>query len=145
MNVKRGIKRGIRQDAIRGIVRKESVRTQEELTERLVGLGFDCTQATVSRDMAEIGLRKLANGTYVLAGDDHLQHVVSEFMLACSANGSFVVVTTRAGASSLMAGAIDAAGLPSAVCTFTGNDAVLVACDGDVGAAEVVDMLERLR
>ena len=139
------VQRGIRQDAIRGIVRRESVRTQEELTEKLRGLGIDCTQTTVSRDMAEIGLRKLANGTYVLAGDDHLQHVVSEFVLACSATGTFVVVTTRAGAASLVAGAIDAAGLPSAVCTFTGNDAVLVACDGGEGAEETVDLLERLR
>lgn len=137
--------RGVRQEAIRGIVRKESVRTQEELTARLRERGFDCTQTTVSRDISEMGLRKLAGGTYVLAGDTHLQHVVSEFMLSCLATGTFVVVTTRAGAASLMAGAIDAAGLPSALCTFTGNDAVLIACDGSDGAEETVDLLERLR
>lgn len=134
-----------RQDAIRSIVRKSSIRTQDELTLSLQSLGFDCTQATVSRDMAEIGLRKLASGVYVLAGDDHLQHVVSEFMAGCSVSGTFVVVLTLPGAASLVAGAIDAAGLPGALCTFTGNDAALVACDGSECAETLVDLLERLR
>jgi len=138
-------RRSERHDAIRSMVRTSTIRTQEELTLRLRDLGFDCTQTTVSRDMAEIGLRKLSNGAYVLAGDDHLQHVVSEYMAACSASGTFVVVATLPGAASLMAGAIDAAELPGAMCTFTGNDAVLVACDGIDGAALLVDLLERLR
>lgn len=137
--------RSERHDAIRSVVRRSTIRTQEELTLRLQDLGFDCTQTTVSRDMSEIGLHKLANGTYVLAGDDHLQHVVSDYMSACVVAGPFVVVTTLPGAASLMAGAIGAARLPSALCTFTGNDAVMVVCDGTEGAELLVDLLERLR
>ena len=52
-------KRNGRQDAIRDIVRNKDVRTQRTLVEELKTYGFDCTQATVSRDIADMGLRKL--------------------------------------------------------------------------------------
>ncbi|MCX8007419.1 MAG: ArgR family transcriptional regulator, partial [Coriobacteriia bacterium] len=52
-------KRKQRQEAIRKIVRREHIKTQRELVERLSQHGFDCTQATVSRDIADMGLRKL--------------------------------------------------------------------------------------
>lgn len=46
-------------DAIRDIVRNSDVRTQRVLVDELRAMGFDCTQATVSRDIADMGLRKL--------------------------------------------------------------------------------------
>ena len=52
-------KRSQRQEAIRAIVRKERVRTQRDLVEHLKAAGYACTQATVSRDIADMGLRKL--------------------------------------------------------------------------------------
>ena len=52
-------KRNGRQDAIRDIVRNKDVRTQRVLVDELRAMGFDCTQATVSRDIADMGLRKL--------------------------------------------------------------------------------------
>ena len=60
-------KRNGRQDAIRDIVRNKDVRTQRMLVDELKACGFDCTQATVSRDIADMGLRKLPEGVYVLA------------------------------------------------------------------------------
>ena len=60
-------KRNGRQDAIRDIVRNKDVRTQCVLVDELRAMGFDCTQATVSRDIADMGLRKLPEGIYVLA------------------------------------------------------------------------------
>ncbi len=59
-------KRNGRQDAIRDIVRNKDVRTQRVLVDELRAMGFDCTQATVSRDIADMGLRKLPEGIYVL-------------------------------------------------------------------------------
>ncbi len=50
-------KRNGRQDAIRDIVRNKDVRTQRVLVDELRAMGFDCTQATVSRDIADMGLR----------------------------------------------------------------------------------------
>ena len=71
-------KRNGRQDAIREIVRNRDVRTQRMLVDALKAAGYDCTQATVSRDIADMGLRKLPEGVYVLAEDQHLQRMVSE-------------------------------------------------------------------
>ena len=55
-------KRNGRQDAIRDIVRNKDVRTQRVLVDELRAMGFDCTQATVSRDIADMGLRKAPRG-----------------------------------------------------------------------------------
>ena len=60
-------RRNGRQDAIREIVRGKNIRTQRMLVDELKECGFDCTQATVSRDIADMGLRKLPEGVYVLA------------------------------------------------------------------------------
>ncbi|MDD6602607.1 MAG: ArgR family transcriptional regulator, partial [Parafannyhessea umbonata] len=60
-------RRNNRQDAIRDIVRGKSIRTQRALVDELQAIGFNCTQATVSRDIADMGLRKLSEGIYVLA------------------------------------------------------------------------------
>ncbi len=72
-------KRTGRQDAIREIVRTADVRTQRMLVDELKAWGFDCTQATVSRDIADMGLHKLPEGMYVLAEDLHLQRMVWGF------------------------------------------------------------------
>ena len=59
-------KRNGRQDAIREIVRSKDVRTQRMLVEELKAFGYDCTQATVSRDIADMGLRKLQKASTCL-------------------------------------------------------------------------------
>ena len=73
-------RRSGRQDTIKWIVRNKSVRTQRDLVLELREAGYTCTQATVSRDIADMGLRKLPEGMYVLAEDLHLQRMVSEFV-----------------------------------------------------------------
>ena len=80
-----------RQDAIRDIVRSKSIRTQRVLVDELQAIGFNCTQATISRDIADMGLRKLSEGFYVLAEDLHLQRMVSEFVTMLSALSSKVL------------------------------------------------------
>ena len=72
--------RADRQEAIREIIRRSSVKTQGELVKELRKLGLRCTQATISRDITDMGLRKLPEGIYVLSEDLHLQHMVSEFV-----------------------------------------------------------------
>ena len=68
-------RRNSRQDAIREIVRGKTIRTQRGLVDELQAMGYACTQATVSRDIADMGLRKLPEGVYVLAEDLHLQRL----------------------------------------------------------------------
>ena len=90
-------KRNGRQDAIREIVRNKNVRTQRVLVEELKKQGYDCTQATVSRDIADMGLRKLPEGVYVLAEDLHLQRMVSELVIEVVHAGNLVIVRAQPG------------------------------------------------
>ena len=137
-------KRNDRQDAIREIVRDKSIRTQRALVGELQVMGFKCTQATVSRDIADMGLRKLPEGIYVLAEDLHLQRMVSEFVneVACAEN--LLVVKTQPGTAPGVAAAIDAADLPGAVGSIAGNDAVLVVAQDATGAKDLADHLGKL-
>lgn len=115
-----------RQDAIRDIVRNKDVRTQRVLVDELRAMGFDCTQATVSRDIAGMGLRKLPEGIYVLAEDLHLQRMVSELVTGVLRTDNLVMIKAQPGTASGIAAAVDAAELPDVLGSLAGNDTILV-------------------
>lgn len=119
-------KRNGRQDAIRDIVRNKDVRTQRVLVDELRAMGFDCTQATVSRDIADMGLRKLPEGIYVLAEDLHLQRMVSELVTGVLRTDNLVMIKAQPGTASGIAAAVDAAELPDMLGSLAGNDTILV-------------------
>ena len=119
-------KRNGRQDAIRDIVRNKDVRTQRVLVDELRAMGFDCTQATVSRDIADMGLRKLPEGIYVLAEDLHLQRMVSELVTGVLRADNLVMLKAQPGTASGIAAAVDAAELPDVLGSLAGNDTILV-------------------
>lgn len=119
-------KRNGRQDAIRDIVRNKDVRTQRVLVDELRAMGFDCTQATVSRDIADMGLRKLPEGIYVLAEDLHLQRMVSELVTGALRTDNLVMIKAQPGTASGIAAAVDAAELPDVLGSLAGNDTILV-------------------
>lgn len=119
-------KRNGRQDAIRDIVRNKDVRTQRVLVDELRAMGFDCTQATVSRDIADMGLRKLPEGIYVLAEDLHLQRMVSELVTGVLRTDNLVMIKAKPGTASGIAAAVDAAELPDVLGSLAGNDTILV-------------------
>ena len=119
-------KRNGRQDAIRDIVRNKDVRTQRVLVDELRAMGFDCTQATVSRDIADMGLRKLPEGIYVLAEDLHLQRMVSELVTDVLRTDNLVMIKAQPGTASGIAAAVDAAELPDVLGSLAGNDTILV-------------------
>lgn len=119
-------KRNGRQDAIRDIVRNKDVRTQRVLVDELRAMGFDCTQATVSRDIADMGLRKLPEGIYVLAEDLHLQRMVSELVTGILRTDNLVMIKAQPGTASGIAAAVDAAELPDVLGSLAGNDTILV-------------------
>ena len=119
-------KRNGRQDAIRDIVRNKDVRTQRVLVDELRAMGFECTQATVSRDIANMGLRKLPEGIYVLAEDLHLQRMVSELVTGVLRTDNLVMIKAQPGTASGIAAAVDAAELPDVLGSLAGNDTILV-------------------
>ncbi len=128
-------KRNGRQDAIREIVRTADVRTQRMLVDELKACGYDCTQATVSRDIADMGLHKLPEGMYVLAEDLHLQRMVSELVIGVQRTENLVIIKAQPGTALGIAAAIDAAELPDVLGSLAGNDTILVitrtASDGE--------------
>ena len=118
--------RNDRQGVIRDIVRSKVIRTQHELVAELKDAGYTCTQATVSRDIADMGLRKLPEGVYVLAEDMHLQRMMSELAVGVDRADNLVLVMAQPGTAPGIAAAIDAAELPEVVGTLAGNDTILV-------------------
>jgi transcriptional regulator of arginine metabolism len=138
-------KRLERQEIIRRVVRRERIRTQRDLVERLKALGFVCTQATVSRDITEMGLRKLPEGVYVLAEDLHLQRMMSELVLGAVQSEKLVLVKASPGTAPGVAAALDAAGLDEVLGSIAGDDTVLVIARSDADAAALIDSIDKYR
>ena len=137
-------KRNGRQDAIREIVRNKNVRTQRMLVDELKTFGFDCAQPTVSRDIADMGLRKLPEGVYVLAEDLHLQRMVSELVVEVVRTGNLVLVKAQPGTASGIAAAIDAAELPAVLGSLAGNDTILVVARTDDDGERFETLISKL-
>lgn len=138
-------RRNSRQDAIRDIVRTKSIRTQRGLVEELEDRGFHCTQATISRDIADMGLKKLSEGSYVLAEDLHLHRMVSEFVTRVDYANNLVIVKSHPGTAPGIGAAIDAAKLEESMGSVAGNDTVLVVASSEDDARIIVAHLEKLR
>lgn len=138
-------KRVQRQEAIRAIVRKERVRTQRDLVDHLKKAGYACTQATVSRDISDMGLRKLPEGAYVLAEDVHLQRMVAELVESVRRAQQLVLVKTTAGGGQSVAAALDAADLDEVIGSIAGDDTILIITDNDADAEIVVAGIEKFR
>lgn len=125
-----------RQDVILEIVERESLSSQEQLRRRLLKEGFEATQATISRDIKQLGLVKRAgDGAYQRPGDEAqspatvlsaLEHAASEFLRRVDRVQQIVVVRTGAGQAPPLALAIDRAHLPETVGTIAGDDTILV-------------------
>ena len=137
-------KRNGRQDAIRDIVRNKDVRTQRVLVDELRAMGFDCTQATVSRDIADMGLRKLPEGIYVLAEDLHLQRMVSELVTGVLRTDNLVMIKAQPGTASGIAAAVDAAELPDVLGSLAGNDTILVIAQTAEDGERLVALINKL-
>ena len=136
--------RNSRRDAIREIVRTGSVRTQRALVTELRARDFDCTQATVSRDVADMGLRKMPNGVYALPEDLHLKRMVADMVTEVVRTGNLVLIKAQPGLASGIAAAVDAADLPDILGSIAGDDTVLVIADGEEGGARVETALREL-
>jgi len=138
-------KRLERQEALRRIVRRENIRTQRDLVEHLKRAGYVCTQATVSRDITEMGLRKLPEGVYVLAEDLHLQRMVSELVTSVIRSERLVLIKASPGTAQGVAAALDAAGLDEVLGSIAGDDTVLVIAASEDDAAALMRSVDKYR
>jgi len=143
-----------RREAIRRVIRAHRVATQEELRERLAGEGFDVTQATLSRDLARIGARRVTlpegGSTYELEGvgpAPSLEHPLLQLrpmVVDMDFNDSMVVVHTIPGAASPVALALDRARLEEVLGTIAGDDTVFVAPRRSHAPGKVCRQLKQL-
>ncbi len=130
-----------RQAKIVELLGSQAVASQTELGRLLAGAGVQVTQATVSRDLEELGAVKVRTGqgtAYAVppegqprsgtteAVDARLGRLLEELCVSAEATGSFVVLRTPPGGANLLAAALDRAGLPEVAGTVAGDDTVLL-------------------
>ncbi|MGH2796012.1 MAG: arginine repressor [Actinomycetota bacterium] len=141
-----------RQRRIVQLLRRQAVSSQEELAKLLRRHGEQVTQATLSRDLEELGaIRMRENGRVVYrlpneppAGEDWLQHMLQEFMLEVESSGSLVVVKTPPGGANAVARALDNTGVKDVIGTVAGDDTIMVVCREGVKGQTVARRLRTL-
>ena len=140
-----------RQAIILELIDDEAVPSQERLRRRLHQRGFEATQATISRDIKELGLvKRSGDGAYQRPGAEApspesaqtaLERSVSEFLRSVERVQQLVVVRTGRGQAQALAEALDRARLPEAVGTIAGDDTILVIARGARAAGALVKRL----
>ena len=160
-----------RQARIAAILERAQVRSQEDLAERLAEGGLHVTQATLSRDLEELGAVRLRSSSgslvYALPGEpggpgsrpggsvpagppdeaaagSRLARVAAELLTSAEASANLVVLRTPAGAAQYFASVIDHASWPSILGTVAGDDTVLVIARDPEGGDAVAAALLKL-
>ena len=141
-----------RQAVILEVIDQEALHSQEELRRRLRQRGFDATQATISRDIADLGLVKRAgDGAYQRPGLEAMSPELARTALERAAAGflrrvervqQLVVLRTGRGQAQALAEALDRAQLAEMVGTIAGDDTILVIARDSRRAAALVKRLE---
>jgi transcriptional regulator of arginine metabolism len=144
-----------RQKAIADLIRAAPLGSQEEVTARLGAIGFCVTQATVSRDLDQIGAVKVKRGGSLayalpdqLGGNDwaaeRLQRILAEWMLSVEAASNLLVIKTPPGSAHLVALALDQAKLDEVAGTISGDDTLFVALRDGIVAGLMADRFRKL-
>jgi transcriptional regulator of arginine metabolism len=143
-----------RQSVILDVVERAPVRSQEQLRRSLRAAGFDVTQATLSRDIRELGLVKGGvDGAYQApaqpgpnghAAKTLLQRGLGEYLMRVDRVQQMLVLRTGAGQAQLLGVALDRARLPEIVGTIAGDDTILVIAPDVRRARALVKRLEAI-
>lgn len=145
-----------RQHRITRLLGRQAVANQAELVELLAAEGVVATQATVSRDLDELGALKVrvpGGGTvYALpepgrdtrSAEDHLRRVLGDWVVEVAHSANLVVVRTPPGSAHVVGSAIDRSGLDGVLGTVAGDDTVVVVATERPGGAALARRLARL-
>ena len=145
-----------RQHRIAKLLEGHAVTSQGQLVELLEADGIRATQATVSRDLEELGAVKVRvpGGELVyaipelpkdqVAPEDHLRRVMSEWVVDVEPSANLVVLRTPPGSAHVVASALDRAGLPDVLGTVAGDDTMIVVVAEKAGGATVAKRLATL-
>jgi transcriptional regulator of arginine metabolism len=145
------ITRTARHHWITSLIRQRAVRSQTELAELLAAEGVHVTQATLSRDLEELGAVKVRGtdgspAAYMIPEEGgpplrpaeqapaRLVRLLRELLTGTDASGNLAVLRTPPGAAQFLASALDRSGLPDVVGTIAGDDTILVVARETPGA-----------
>lgn len=144
-----------RQMRIQEIIAKEAIHTQEELAERLRQGGFDVTQATVSRDIKEMGLIKVPTTDddyrYATPGSaqpsnspDRLKRRLRETVITVNDSENLIVIRTIPGNAQALAGLIDNSNWEEVIGTVAGDDTILLVVKPLSAVSSIRERITRL-
>ena len=144
-----------RRKLIAEMIRAEALASQEEVTARLAAHGLQVNQATVSRDLDQLGAVKVKRGgavSYAMPdqlGDNdwaarRLQRILFDWVQSVEAAGNLVVMRTPPGSAHLVGLAIDQAQLPEIAGTICGDDTIFLAIRDPHLAGEIADNFRNL-
>lgn len=143
-----------RLSAILDVVEHEAVRSQEQLRQRLAARGFVVTQATLSRDIKELGLlKRSSDGAYQPSSVEEtpqttalgtLGKALTEYLINIEPVQQLIVLRTGAGQAQLLGLAIDRSRMPEVVGTLAGDDTILIIARDAKNALAVVKKLRDL-
>jgi transcriptional regulator of arginine metabolism len=140
-----------RQSRLRDLLSHQFLKSQEEIANHLQRDGIEATQATLSRDLRELGVLKGPEG-YMLPAPGanreparrELQRALASFMQSAKRASNIVVVRTGIGQASALATEIDRAGLDGAVGTVAGDDTIFIATTTATQATRIVKLFQDL-
>lgn len=136
------------------IIESNQIETQEELAGKLKELGFQVTQATISRDIKELRLIKImgSEGSYHYASlkentsqlNDRIVNVFRESVVSVDYSGNLVVLKTFTGAAMAASVAVDSLEWPEVVGCLAGDDTIFVAIRNQEDVLEAVEKFKKL-
>lgn len=145
------MRKAFRQAQIRKIITGGRVATQEDLGEKLAELGIPTTQATLSRDIRELGIVKTAQGyrepgvaTSLPRPRENLRRVFQEFLRDVQTAQNIVVIKTNPGSANTVALALDAENWLEIIGTVAGDDTIFAATAGPAAAKKLRQRLLRV-
>lgn len=141
-----------RQMKIQELVTNEVIRTQEELAQRLLEEGYNVTQATISRDIKEMGLIKVPSSNeeyrYSIPGEAHpisytdrLRRMCREALVSVESSENIVVIRTIPGNAQALALLIDNAGWKEVIGTVAGDDTIFLVIKPKENVAVILDTI----
>lgn len=147
--------RARRQKAIAEVIRSQAIASQEDLTEKLALLGFAVTQATVSRDLEQLGAVKVKRGgvlSYALPEQigesdwslDRLERILRDWVISLEAAGNLLVLKTPPGSAHLVGSAIDNARPAEIAGTVSGDDTLFLAVRDGFAMADVLAQFRKI-
>jgi len=145
-----------RQHLVARLIESQAIANQQALVDQLAAEGVIATQATVSRDLEDLGAIKVrmpgGESAYAIpalpkeqrAPEDHLRRVFGDWVVEVATSDNLVVIRTPPGSAHVVASALDRSGLAGILGTVAGDDTILIVVAADIGGATIAAQLSDL-